>query len=234
MTTATKERRVRIIVDNDSNDPRDWDNVGRMICWHNRYNLGDDHTYDQAGFAKELACEAQDGLEDRLDRLENEVYYKLLDRGYDNPIGWATELVDAKIAKIVDCAVDAGYVVLPLYLYDHSGITIRTGPFNSSWDSGQVGYIVCDEETIQKEFGGDRDLAERALRAEVSVYDDFLTGNVYGFIVEERDGDEDSDWEHVDSCWGFYGDDPRTNGMSEYLGSDDLVDRAVDAPIETL
>ena len=27
-------------------------------------------------------------------------------------------------------------IALPLYLYDHSGITIRTSPFSCPWDSG--------------------------------------------------------------------------------------------------
>jgi len=236
MSNTTNEQRVRIIADSDPCNPREWDNAGRMICWHNQYNLGDDHGYSCTDYVRELACEADDALEARLDRLENDVYYKLLDRaadrGYDDPHGWANDLVDAKIAGLVERAVIAGYVILPLYLYDHSGITMSTGSFGCPWDSGQVGYIICDNETVEKEFGGDRDLAEKSLRAEVSVYDDYLTGNVYGFIVEERDNDEDDDWEHVDSCWGFYGYDPRTNGMADHLGSDDLVDLAVGADIE--
>lgn len=38
------------------------------------------------------------------------------------------------------------------------------------------------------------------LRGEVEIYDQYLRGEVYGFIVEDDDG------EHIDSCWGFYGD----------------------------
>jgi hypothetical protein len=63
----------------------------------------------------------------------------------------------------------------------------------------------------------------------VSVYDDYLTGNVYGFIVEERNGD---DWEEVDSCWGFYGDDIHTNGIADYLDDADLIALAESADIE--
>jgi hypothetical protein len=111
-------------------------------------------------------------------------------------------------------------VILPLYLYDHSGITMSTGPFDCPWDSGQVGWIVCDTETLEREFAGDRERAEKALRAEVAVYDAYLTGSVYGFIVEELEGD---DWEEVDSCWGFYGDDIHENGIADSLGDADLV-----------
>lgn len=36
-------------------------------------------------------------------------------------------------------------VVLPLYLYDHSGITINTTGFSCPWDSGQVGFTYATE-----------------------------------------------------------------------------------------
>lgn len=97
-------------------------------------------------------------------------------------------------------------VVLPLYLYDHSGITINTGEFSDPWDSGQVGYIVAYADAIRKEWNVKRiskQLREKVrdiLRSEVKMYDDYLTGNVYGYVIEDAMGNE------IDSCWGFYGD----------------------------
>lgn len=45
---------------------------------------------------------------------------------------------------------------LPLWLYDHSGITMscgaRTGQFADRWDSGQVGWVVMLKETAMKEL----------------------------------------------------------------------------------
>lgn len=45
--------------------------------------------------------------------------------------------------------------VLPLYLYDHSGISMSTGSFvgraqHAEWDSGQVGYIYMDKKTAME------------------------------------------------------------------------------------
>ena len=34
------------------------------------------------------------------------------------------------------------YVALPVYLYDHSGVTISTSPFSCPWDSGFFGIIA--------------------------------------------------------------------------------------------
>jgi hypothetical protein len=95
---------------------------------------------------------------------------------------------------------------VPVYGYDHGGITIRTRPFDCPWDSGQLGYIYVEREKALKEFGAKRltDRLERriqeALRLEVDVYDRYLNGGFTGYIVEDVDG------EHLDSCWGF--DDP--------------------------
>lgn len=94
-------------------------------------------------------------------------------------------------------------IVLPLYLYDHSGIAISLAPFTCPWDSGQVGYVIVRREKMLEEFGGRKftqSLKNRALKiaeAEVQTYDQYLKGEVYGYQIDE-DGD---------SCWGFYGID---------------------------
>lgn len=210
------EKRVRIRPDDNAESPREFDcNVGRMICWHSRYNLGDDHQYDADNFMEELACEAVADLKEKLDKLGMADWGRLYDRGLSYQD--AEVLLESQRSELVDSAVRDNYVILPLYLYDHSGITMSTGSFHCPWDSGQVGWIVCDKETVSREFKGDLELAEKALQCEVEVYDLYLTGDVYGFVVEEFDGD---DWNHVDSCWGFYGSDVDTNGMKEHLGAE--------------
>jgi hypothetical protein len=162
---------------------------------------------------RELAFEFSSEVRDYVDRLEGEMWDRLYDRVGEE---LADELVDAKIDKLIEDTVCEGYILIPLHLYDHSGLTISTRPFGCIFDSGQVGWIICDNETIEREFKGDRALAGKCLRAEVEVYDDYLTNNVYGFIIEDENG------EHIDSCWGFYGSDPRTNGMADYLSEEEL------------
>lgn len=110
-----------------------------------------------------------------------------------------------------------GGVILPLYLYDHSGITIATTPFNCPWDSGQVGFIVASAAKIRESFGVKRitakvrERATESLRGEVATMDQFIRGDVYRFTIEDDDGNI------TDSCGGFYGPDPFTNGMSEHF-----------------
>lgn len=106
--------------------------------------------------------------------------------------------------------------LVPLYLYQHSGMTMRCEPFSCPWDSGQVGWgyvtraaaekIGCipgqkykDQDGSEKTY--DTAFFEDAIRQDVKYYDAFLTGECFGYeITDEDDGD------HIDSCWGFLGD----------------------------
>jgi len=93
-------------------------------------------------------------------------------------------------------------IVLPLYLYDHSGITMSTRPFGCRWDSGQIGWIYCSIEKAKQEFPAHpslNDVVEKALHAEVEIYDQHLRGNCYGYQLQDDQGTL------LDSCWGFHG-----------------------------
>lgn len=93
---------------------------------------------------------------------------------------------------------------LPIYAYVHSGVTISTSAFSCPWDSGQCGFIVMSKEKIIEEYGDDtpasREKAKQLMVGEVTSWDTYLKGEIYGYIVEDKDG------EHLDSCWGYYGD----------------------------
>ena len=78
-------------------------------------------------------------------------------------------------------------VILPLYLYDHSGLTMATTPFSCRWDSGQVGFIYVTRQEVLDEAPGNpkrltkraREWATKLLEGEVETYDQYQTGNVF-------------------------------------------------------
>lgn len=121
---------------------------------------------------------------------------------------------------------------LPLYIYDHSGITMscggRTYPYNDPWDSSAVGWIIALKETIIEELALHeeetwREEAIGVMEAEVRIYDRYLTGDVYGFrlydITNNEGGVVDADEAvEVASCWGFYGTDSMENGIVDSVG----------------
>lgn len=87
-------------------------------------------------------------------------------------------------------------VVLPLYLYDHSGLSISVGG-SAGWDSGFVG-IIFDTERTREACGTPLDRIEEALRDEVKYYDKYLTGQVYAVRVLDRTGSV------IESCGSFF------------------------------
>ena len=108
----------------------------------------------------------------------------------------------SELKALLDALIEDGGVAVPVWLYEHSGQTIRAGdanPFTCPWDSGQVGFWCAAKQQIDEEFGGDTEKAIKCIKGEVSTMDDYITGNCYGYVIEK-------DGEHQDSCWGFLGD----------------------------
>jgi len=165
MTTLKHNNKtINIKYDQDAESPRAWDNLGTMICFHGRYNLGDEHSFDHNDY-------------NSFEEME-----KAIEKQYDA-------------------------VVLPLYLYDHSGITISTSPFSCNWDSGQVGFIAISKEKARNEYGWKaitkkrKELLTSYLEGEVETYDQYLRGDVFGFEILNSEGEVE------DSCWGFFGEE---------------------------
>lgn len=105
---------------------------------------------------------------------------------------------------------------VPVYLYEHGGCTVSTSPFNDPWDSGLFGILAENKKSVCKEYGYKictRKLREKIisrLKGEVVDIDKWLSGHVYGYTIEDKDGNE------VDSCGGFYDEepeDPKSNLM---------------------
>lgn len=146
---------IDIFQDDDPINPRvDYDNIGTMVCFHRRYQLGDK------------------------------------DHGFKSPQEFREWCKGKKL------------IILPLYLFDHSGLTISTSDFGDQWDSGQVGWIFIRPSEAIKQWGKKVDYQEKALeciKAEVEEYDNYLRGNVYGYVVKSPEGKE------IGSCWGFIG-----------------------------
>jgi hypothetical protein len=97
------------------------------------------------------------------------------------------------------------YITLPIYMYEHSGYTIATTPFSCRFDSGKLGIITVSLDKVRKEYSIKRiskqlrSLIVSYLNNEVKTYDQYLTGDVYGYEITDKHGCA------IDSCYGFYG-----------------------------
>lgn len=178
---------IEVCLDPDPMDPRkEFDNLGTMVCFHRRYELGD-----------KLDLRAEDF------------------RGWDE--------VEEHLRKSLGAVI-----VLPLYLYDHSGLRMKVGSFqghlpqgHAEFDSGQVGFIYITADKVREEYGDSKSLEEIAdyLRSEVDLYDDYLSGSVYGYRILDPNGEE------AQACWGYYGYDHEKSGLLG--GARDEIDAVI-------
>jgi hypothetical protein len=180
---------IKVYGDESPESPRDWDcNWGTMVCFHKRYNLGDKHSYKEVmSFLIDLASEFID--KDRAERATSEKLFEIIS---------------------FNC------LIFPLYLYSHSGLSISMKPFSDQWDSGQIGYIYITKKKVRELLSVKnltktiREKVEAALLSEVAIYDCYLGGYVYGYVIDKIDGEED-----LYSCWGYYDYDHEKNGLLE-------------------
>lgn len=113
----------------------------------------------------------------------------------------------------------------PLFLLEHGGLSISTRDFNDRWDSGCVGMVyVLKSELCRVGFSFTsvpwKNVASGIIDDEVEYYDQYLRGEVYGYRLFELDGNKMIE---NDSRWGFYGDDPRTNGILDMFGDMEVL-----------
>jgi hypothetical protein len=94
---------------------------------------------------------------------------------------------------------EAPVSILPLFLLDHSGLTVSTSAFSCPWDSGQVGYIYSNT------------LCEEELEHQVQDYNRYLNGESWEWIYEECDG---SWW---GSCGGYKSESDARQGGQCFL-----------------
>jgi hypothetical protein len=111
--------------------------------------------------------------------------------------------------EIIEIVKRKDVLSLPIYLYDHSGITINTAPFACKWDSMQIGYIYVDKERLKKERLDKCEDKEiyKYLNSEVKTYDNYLRGEVYYYNIIAKtkcNVCEHVEEEIVDSCSGYY------------------------------
>lgn len=214
--------RVRIVSDPDPSSPREWDNLGRMVCWHDRYNLGDEQpSEDAADYLRNLLREAGedafvDGLDARFEAIATKLDRTLPGVSYGSDrYNRAFDEAAKPIHEELNTLLAKHYTTLPLYLYDHSGITMSTGAFSCAWDSGKVGFVFCSlaqariehslpdatwetSLTYCEESMTLREAVSKLMAQEVKTYAQFLEGEVYGYEVTHNETGKE------DSCWGFY------------------------------
>jgi len=94
------------------------------------------------------------------------------------------------------------------YAYIHSGVSLSLDngsyPFTDRWDTSRCGAVLVD-----KKIARTRAKALKIAEGLVADWNDYLSGNVWGYVAEDSKGN------NVDSCWGFSGDIDKSGMIDE-------------------
>jgi hypothetical protein len=85
--------------------------------------------------------------------------------------------------------------VTPIYMYEHSGIALKTTSFGDRWDSGQVGFACANYKDFAiTEWVGMNEIVNDLLHE----YQNYINGEVYAvFLYDSKTG------EQIDEMSGF-------------------------------
>jgi len=117
-------------------------------------------------------------------------------------------------------------IIKPVYMYDHSGITIKTSPFDCSWDSGQIGWVYITKDKLRENFGIKRitkkyiKKGDNLLESEIKTYDTELSGEIYHVSYKEND-------ELIDSIGGLYGMPDVEMYIKEIVTDESIANKAL-------
>lgn len=131
---------------------------------------------------------------------------------------------DFTIEQAVKLEDSEEVVSLPIYLMDHSGLSVKTTPFGCPWDSSKIGFIFITKEQAKKEFGWQRITAPRLeevinrLKNEVEIFDQYLRGDVFGYTIKDKENN------YADSLFGIYGEEQAEKQAKEFV--DNILEQA--------
>lgn len=211
--------RINIYYDTSPDSPREWSNLGTIVAWSRNYDLSDKAA---------PSTRTHDALDVLAMLMEERAFVMPLSfRDYGSsgakfyvgdPVSFAPYLSGTVSDDCDDCddrddRDDREFV--PTQVVERCLKDIQTDY------RAFVGFIYASRETIRKEYGyADDESAEifaktldtvrTVLEGEIETYEQYINGNVYGYVVEGEDGEEIDDG---GSCWGFY---PEGDGGYEY------------------
>ena len=198
MTESIKEVRVadkvlRILIDENAESPREWDNLAQMIFTGRKWgSLGDKHniTFDgDYNSREEFITKGEAQLRKQIKGI---VICKAVHL-YEH----SGATISTSYGYPYNCRWDSGTI----------GFAIVTK------DAIRKCYMTkrVTQEMIDK--------ADKVLEGEIKILDDYVRGDVYSFevnTVSKCDKGCEHE-EYADSCGGFYGSDFVTNGITEHL-----------------
>ena len=209
--------KIKIRQDEDSESPNEWGDEDLFLVYDHRQ-----FTVKREGF--------------NVVSIYHWIYAKEIVKSGDD--------VDGNYQEEMDGSTELNnYFIFPVEAYIHSGVSLSlfSGTKQCGWDSSVSGYILVSRTTqiaTDDYTSVPEDKAKEYAEGLIETWNTYLSGDVWGFIVEKPNTtysiskedfdtlittgtftsdnflkviDVEDEWEEVDSCWGFYGQDAAIN-----------------------
>ncbi len=242
---------LRVFPDSDPESPDTWSNEDMFLVYDHR-----DFTVKRDGFHPKDIFEHINAKEPvKADYDDNGLY----------------EMDYNDYAESINLEYN-NYYIFTVYATIHSGVHLSLARGGQVWDVSSTGFVLVKKDHISDEINkswkdiyhkgkSDEEVAETIAEGLIETWNQYLSGEVYGFqvlkiiktytITEEdlinlkigHDKDynksfgkeaisgeatiyfsqflevakEDIEEEEVDSCYNFYGDDIKTNGILDHI-----------------
>lgn len=184
--------------------PREDENFGKLVCHSRNYTLSDVEIRCQSEIWREM-------LRDIDPKHRGAMLAGELCSDFDD----SPENRNAILLRM-----KKHFLILPVYMYEHSGMCLSTSPFSCRWDSGQIGFIYISREKVRENYGVKaitpklRNQVLEILSKEVEIFSQYINNEAYGYSTELK---QDGDWEHEESCGGYYSEeDAEEEGLSDF------------------
>ncbi len=123
------------------------------------------------------------------------MFHKNHDLGDSKDHTWKVE--DYSGWAEMQVALEKNYrLVVPVYMYDHGGVSLARSPFSCPWDSGQVGFVGASADAIRGVYGVKRltrnvmEKARRYIEGAVESYSKYVNGEYVCVSIQDPGGEE--------------------------------------------
>ena len=195
---------VRILIDEDAQNPfEDWD-CEPPLAVYAPYNRGITEYSTGYGEVNTVPALTREQIKANvpaiLELCEAKTMRDLL-REYPYRDLALVDIVNDIIRETVGGMSDSDRLEALCDLYTMQGIpaVVKSVHGSSQGDYAEVLAVATLEFQEACGNASDYDWIE-GLKGAIQLFEDWAFGNVYGYIVEDAEGNE------VDSCWGFFGD----------------------------
>ena len=176
---------IKIEYNQFADNPLDYIDDVRLICEHKRYNLGSNKNgfrgnnfdtldeYIHQYFAYMYYDEIKEFIQSRYvitNATKYLDYYSMYISSY------YFDGYNKQFKNVLNQFIKKNFNILPLYMYEHGGITISTTPFSCSWDSGTVGFAYSK-----------KDIDTNVIKNVVKEYDKYIKGEAIYINIMEND-----------------------------------------------